>query len=329
MRLLAVVLRERRVVIITVALGVVISVGMALMRQLMFTSNFSFVPQVQQDAARSGLAGIAGQFGVSLGTSGMGQTPQLYADLLKTREILVPIAKDSFTDGSGARVPLAIMLGYDPADPAVIEKLLRELGGSVITSSVATRTTGTISVSVRTPSARASMEIANRLIAGVNAFNLVTRQSQAREERRFAGERLEAARASLRAAEDAMTQFLASNRSFSTSPQLTFERDRLQREVTLQQTVLAGLSQNYEDARIREVRDTPVITVIDRPVVAVLPDARGRLRLLAMGTMLAFIVGSAAALGRDWLRSRAVVGQDPDFDLLRQEWRRWRGAGRA
>jgi uncharacterized protein involved in exopolysaccharide biosynthesis len=169
-----------------------------------------------------------------------------------------------------------------------------------------------------------SFEVANRLLEGVNKFNLVTRQSQAGEERRFTEERLTAARASLRVAEDRLERFLRANRQLG-SPGLIFERDRLQREVTLQQQVVVGLAQAHEDARIREVRDTPVITVIERPTLAAEPDPRGRLVILMSGTLIAFFVGILAALMRDGARRLRATGADPAFNHLMREWQQIRG----
>ena len=51
------------------------------------------------------------------------------------------------------------------------------------------------------------------------------------------------------------------------SPQLAFEESRLRRQVQLRQELYVTLRREYETARIEEVNDTPVITVIDAAVV--------------------------------------------------------------
>jgi uncharacterized protein involved in exopolysaccharide biosynthesis len=262
--MLAVLVRERRLILVFTAAGIILGLALALVRPKTYTTTFSFLPQSTSDPTRAGLAGLAGQFGISLGAlGGEAQSPQLYADLLVTRAVLGPIATDSFPVGpdSATKVPLASFLHVgDDAPPVVVEKTLRALRKEVVTTTVATRTTGMVTVQVRTKSPYVSLKIADRLLEGLNYFNLITRQSQAREERRFTEGRLEAARASLRAAEDALQRFLQTNRQFAESPALTFQRDRLQREVLLQQQVVISLAQQYEENRIREVRDTPVIS---------------------------------------------------------------------
>jgi uncharacterized protein involved in exopolysaccharide biosynthesis len=309
--------------------GISLGLAIALLRPKTYTTTFSFLPQSAPDPTRAGLAGLAGQFGISLGALvGEPQSPQLYADLLMTRAVLGPIAIDSFPVGPDnvTKVPLAafLRLGND-VPPVVVEKTLLVLRKKVIATTVATRTTGMVTVRVRTKSPYVSLKIADRLLEGLNYFNLITRQSQARQERLFTEGRLEAARASLRAAEDVLQRFLQANRQFAESPALTFQRDRLQREVLLQQQVVVSLAQQYEENRIREVRDTPVITIIETPILAARPDPRLRALILLLGTVTGFCVGVLIVIARDAWTSDRAIGRDPAWALLSSEWKRFRG----
>jgi uncharacterized protein involved in exopolysaccharide biosynthesis len=300
-----------------------------LLRATTYTTTFSFLPQATQDQARAGLTGLAGQFGLNLAALGGSQPPpKLYADLLLTREVLDPIATDSFpVDADTARrVALAEFLDVGRGSPLLVaDKTLRALRRKVISTSVATSTTGMVSVGVRTRSSYVSLAIAKRLLDGLNLFNVVTRQSQAREERRFTEARLAEARAELRAAEDAMQHFLQTNR-MTESPELTFQRDRLQREVTLRQQLVTGLAQRYEENRIQEVRDTPVITIIESPVLAARPDPRLRLLIVLLGTAAGVLTGILAVLVREWWVLEGTRRSDPGLALLASEWRRIRRA---
>jgi len=325
--ILAVVLRERRAVLAFTAVGIALSVVLGLVRRPQFTAAFSFLPQTTQDQARAGFASLAGQFGLPLGLlGGQSQPPQLYADILRTREVLLPIARDTFrvTPG-GPPVSLREYLHVKGDGAVADERTMQTLRERVISASVAARTTGTVSVRVTTRSAQLSLAIANRLLEGLNDYNLVTRQSQAAAERRFTEARLHAAQASLREAEDDLQRFLQANRQFDNSAQLSFQRDRLQREVMLRQQIVSGLAQQYEDARIREVRDTPVITIVEHPALPVLPDPRGRVRLAIVLTILFGVLGVAFVLGREgWRRQQARAGVDPSYAMLSSEWQRVR-----
>jgi uncharacterized protein involved in exopolysaccharide biosynthesis len=88
------------------------------------------------------------------------------------------------------------------------------------------------------------------------------------------------------------------NRDIGSSPLLRFRQDRLEREVSIRQAVVSALAQNFEQARIDEVRDIPVITIVEAPQVPALPDSRmlllrGLLALIAgamLGALLAFFM---------------------------------------
>src|SRR5712692_10842429 len=121
--ILAVLLRERRTITGLTVVGVVIALLIAVFRGPTYTTTFSFVPAAAQDPARAGLASLAGQFGLSLGTSsGQSQSPQFYADLLRTRELLAPIATDSVpaSEASAPRMRLSEFLGVTGGTEAVV-----------------------------------------------------------------------------------------------------------------------------------------------------------------------------------------------------------------
>ena len=148
------------------------------------------------------------------------------------------------------------------------------------------RATGIVEVQVVSPWRSVSLAIASALADGVNDYNQRTRQGQAAAERRFIESRLEEAKSDLGEVEDRLSVHIAANRRIDASPELTFERDRLQRELALKQGVYESLAQAYEDARIREVRDTPVLTMVEPPSAPTTPLSRGRLKRLILGMVL-------------------------------------------
>src|SRR5207302_3590136 len=130
--------------------------------------------------------------------------------------------------------------------------------------------------------------VANRFVAYLNDFNTKSRQSQARERRKFIEQRLADGEGELRTAEESLRTFYERNRSWQQSPQLVFEEGRLRRQVDLRQEVQRTLRREYETARIEEVNDTPVITVIEPATLPTQPSAP-RLGAL-LGLVLLFSV---------------------------------------
>jgi uncharacterized protein involved in exopolysaccharide biosynthesis len=100
----------------------------------------------------------------------------------------------------------------------------------------------------------------------------------------------------------------------------------LQRAVTLQQDVVAGLEQHYQEARIREVRDTPVITIIEAPSLAVQPEPRGRLFILLAGLLAGTALGVLTALAGDGFKRAREDGSNVALNELVREWVSMRAA---
>ena len=280
----------------------------AFTKPALYVASTSFIPE-GNDPGRSGLATLAGQFGVALPAGNQSQSPDFYTRLLSSRVLLTPIVRDTFVvqEMGGRRIPFLVLFGIEGGSvQRKEEKAVRQLT-SLVKTSVA-KSTGVVELSVATRWPSVSLSIATSLVNGVNDFNQRTRQGQAAAERKFVEGRLGIAGSDLRAAEDRLEGFLRTNRQFTSSPDLTFRRDRLQRDVSLKQQVFNSLTQSYEEVRIREVRDTPVITVIEPPAVPTVPQPRGRLLTVLIGLILGGFVGAIIALMSDTVSRRREEG---------------------
>jgi uncharacterized protein involved in exopolysaccharide biosynthesis len=134
--------------------------------------------------------------------------------------------------------------------------------------------TGVISVGVVADDPQLAQQIAQQMLEELNRFNLSTRRSQATAERQFTERRLADEAETLRAAENALESFVESNRDLR-APRVALEQERLTRAVTLRRQLYTTLAANLEQAKLDEVRDTPVLTVIEAPVAPARPDKRG------------------------------------------------------
>lgn len=307
------VLRERNIVLAAVGVFATVAMVVALARPVRYASSFIFLPSAPQDAGRAGLANLAGQFGINVAAGLQAESPDLYVALLNSRDLLVPLLNDSVkVDSAGSLASVSQLLDVDAeSDAEILEESIKKVREDVLRASVDNRGTGLVSVSVVTPSAVASNEIAVRLIGSLNRFNVERRQSQARAERQFIEARLEDASTELRNSEQRLEAFLRSNRRVDGSPELRFEQQRLQRQVDLHAQIVTTFSQQLEDARVREVRDTPVITVIQSPSIAVKPLPRRRLLIVAAGVVLGMFGGVVAVLVRGSTLVR-VDGRSPN-----------------
>ncbi len=289
--LLAFLMRHRRLILGT-GLAAFLVIGLwAFFAARTFTSTARFMPQASSEGALARLSGLAASLGVSVPTADAGSSPAFYSELLQSRDILRRTAETRYAfvargdSMRGSLVELFRARGDTPAirRDAATKKLLKNIDVTI------GRETGTVDLEVTTPWPELSQQVAVRMIQQVSDFNLSRRQTKAGAERRFVETRVAEAKGSLRTAESRFESFLQRNREYRNSPQLQFSYDRLQREVNMQQQVYTTLSQSYEAARIDEVRNTPVITIVEPPDLPAKPDAR----LALVKGVLAGLVGLA------------------------------------
>jgi uncharacterized protein involved in exopolysaccharide biosynthesis len=160
---------------------------------------------------------------------------------------------------------------------------------------------------------------ANRLVELLNQFNAERRQSRGHERRRFAEGRVEASAAELRAAEAAVRSFLERNRSYQSSPQLAFEYQGLQRRLNTAQEVYLTLLREFETARIEEVNDTPVLTVIDAAVPPRRKSHPQRALIVSVSAAIAAALAMLISMMRNYLDEAKRRGAS-DYLSLRTNW---------
>jgi uncharacterized protein involved in exopolysaccharide biosynthesis len=279
-----------RWVVVGCAVGCAVVFGaLGVVRPRTWTASATFMPQGRRTSA-AGLSGVAAQLGISVPTMDAGQGPGFYADFVTSRTMLGAVADTTFEvePGNGrSRVAPADIYRVRGATPALRrDNVIRTLGARI--TAIPVLKTGVVRMRVSAPTPGAAYRMAGFILDHLNSFDLVTRQSQARAERIFMEGRLDDSRVELRSAEDSLQDFLQRNRDYKNSPELSFRADRLSRAVQVRQELYTSLAQAYEQAKIEEVRDTPVITIVEQPELPARPDSRG----LVLSTLVALLGGA-------------------------------------
>jgi uncharacterized protein involved in exopolysaccharide biosynthesis len=301
-------LRRRWLIVALALLGATLTLAFVWSRPALYRASASFIPQAA-DNTRSSLSGIAGQLGVSLPVN-LAQTlsPEFYARLLKSRELLGVVGRDTLTvpELGGGRIAVADLLMVDSGTAKEREEGAVQVLSKRINAPVP-KATSVVDFDVATEWPSVSLAIARALIVGVNDFNKRTRRDQASAERQFVEGRVAVVSAELRSAEDRLQQFLQTNRQ-SQSPELRFAQDRLERDVSLRQQVFTSLKQSYEEVRMREVRDTPVISLVDQPSVPSKAESRGRGVRTLLGLVGGAGIGALLAIVQGLMTRRRAQG---------------------
>jgi uncharacterized protein involved in exopolysaccharide biosynthesis len=312
---------------LTVGLPLVCAVATAAASLLMpatYTATTTFTPDNSGSAGKSSLGGLAilaGQFGVP-GLAGSSSSPEFFAAVLKSRELLRATLLARFQDRQhpgvdSARTLVDLLKVEGKSDNERINNGIRLLDD--LTTTHVDKRTNVVTLSFEGRPPQLAADVANQMVSLLNEFNLGTRQTQSREQRRFVGERLATVEQELHRAEDSLLLFLRQNRRYQDSPLLNFVAGRLERQVQFRQEIFTALSREYEEARIAEVRDTPVLTIIDP---AVPPDKKThpRRRLLVF---LGMLIGGAVAAAFVYLREYRTAAEQlgrPDYRAFRDAW---------
>jgi uncharacterized protein involved in exopolysaccharide biosynthesis len=310
-------LLRRRYLIVLMALGFGLVVGAATyLRPRQYVASASFIPQ-EPNTTQPGVTALAAQFGIAAPRASA-TSPQFYADLLTSRDVLRELLSTRYSVPGFTGTLFEYVRVSEPntpfATPKAADKLLDLL--TVRTN----RTTGVVSVEVHTRYPELSVQVIRRMLELVNDYNLKRRQSQGRAERAFTEQRLTAAHQALTDAEERLADFHSANRSYEGSPELRAQQARLQRQVVMRQELYMSLSQNYEAAKIEELRSTPVTTVIENPEGYVQPKPRGTVGKTLLALLAGGVLGVVLAFALEVL-IRAQKGRTADFQEFAALWR--------
>jgi uncharacterized protein involved in exopolysaccharide biosynthesis len=298
-------LRGRNLILGTTFGLVAIVVAITLLRPKDYVAESGFVPQTSE-SNRNALSGLAAQFGVSVPSGSQSERLDLYARVLESRELLQRAAAAEYTvaeavnDKAKRKGNLIEVLGIEAkTEPLRRRKIVKWLERNVVPG--IDKESGVVGLKTYAPDPRLAEQINRNLLSLLDEFNLQTRQTQAAAKRKFAEERTKQAQQELRAAEAALESFYQNNRRFNQASQAAFTAARLERGVELRQQVYIALAQAYEQARIDEIRDTPVLSVIEPPE-GTAEDPSSIVRNVVLAGLVGVLLGITLALGREALR---------------------------
>src|SRR5512133_2680736 len=301
-----------------------------------YTATTTFVTAGQRDltASLGTFANVASQLGVGLPTNPT-NSPQFFGDVLRSRGVMREVLRTRMADPRSERTSdsVAVEELYAPkkGSPAVrtneaVISLTRESSVSV------NPRTNIIELHVSSHYPTAAAFVAQQFVVALNRFNLETRQSEARERRRFVGERLREAQDSLARAERIQQEFLQANRGdLRSAPTLAAQYERIQRQIQTYQDLYTNFRREFETARVDEINDTPVITIIDTAAVPLKKSSPRRLLTVVAGAMLGILLAVGVLLMQGYLeRLRRHRPRDYDqFQELRRIFLRTLGVRRA
>ncbi len=287
--------RGMALALVGTGLGIVV----ALTLPLRFTSAASFVAQgASASALPSALLGIAASVG--LGTT-RDYSPQFYADLLTSDPVLKSALRRQYVvrgEDRGLGHAYSEIEGFIAKDSALaLDAAMRHLRQRI--SARADVRTNVVYVSVTARYPTLSRDLVQALLDALDSINISFRQEQSRELRQFFEGRVANAQRELDSAETNLRRFLERNRVVANSPLLMFEQARVTRTADLKRAVYTTVVQQYEEAKMQEARNVPVLTVLSQPIIPVRKSGPPRRFIVVVGA----IVGLLLALAWDGFRT--------------------------
>jgi uncharacterized protein involved in exopolysaccharide biosynthesis len=287
-----------------------------------YTATTTFVTSAPRDitATLGSFANMASQLGVGLPTSGS-NSPQFYGDVLRSRQVMEDVVRTRVPDPRTTRSDDSVAIGdlYTHSGGTLAERVSDGIIKLTHESAVSVNPrTNIIELRVSSRYSTTAALVARQFLGALNRFNLVSRQSQARERRRFVADRLREAQDSLARAERMQQDFLLTNRgNFRMAPTLDAQYERIQRQIQGYQDLYSNFRREYETARVDEINDTPVITIIDTAAIPLKPSAPRRLVTVMAGVMFGIFLAIAVLLVQAYLE-RLRLRSPRDYDQLRE-----------
>ena len=245
--------------------------------------------------AASGLASLGGMSGASL-------TPNrdLFISIIKSRLMAQKVA---------AR--------FNFKERFRIETTAEAIEAATDIAKVSQTKEGVIEIKVEDTDPKMAADMANFYAEELDRLVTQFETTAASRQRRFIEEQIARSDKDLKTSEETLRQFQEGNRAFllgdmansmrlpgTRVPKVGLELGRLTRDVRVQETVYTLLTQQLEQAKIAEARDTPVVQVLDQAVPA-LRKSKPKIRLnMALAGVISLFIGIFLTFFLEYVQSQ-------------------------
>jgi len=308
------ILLRRRWLIIAGVFACVIFTGIYFKMQTpVYTASAKFLPSREADTTS--------RMGQIIGTGQLqsleGRIPaDYYTVLLGSRPFLERMAKKKFSGGKlGQDIDLMTYYKIDGSTEAYRQILAVNAISQSLKVNRARATSAQVSsvirISYTTSDPDLSAAVVNAFLDEIILYNQDVRESKAKQNRVFIEDQLKETEALLKKAEADLAGFNARNIKIVTSD-LQMEKDRLRRNVTVQEAVFIELKKQLELAKIEEQERKPSIEIIERATPPLQKSAPAVRKKVILAGFLALLLFCALAIGLEYLKKI-----DPDEERTR------------
>ncbi len=160
------------------------------------------------------------------------------------------------------------------------------------------RRTGLIQVNIEMESPNLAAEVANFIGSEIQSYIQKQNTAKAIKEKLFISGRLIVVKGELEKLEEDLKEFKERNRGYEVSPELFMIYSQKFREAEAKQQVYVTLQQQLELARISEVKQTPIINILDEAKPPVSKSRPNRAIISLLSLLAGFLFGASISIIR-------------------------------
>jgi uncharacterized protein involved in exopolysaccharide biosynthesis len=289
---LSIIWAKRKIILILSFGASLLTLGILLLQPNYYKAVSTILPETEKSklSTLGQFADVAQLAGVEIPGS---EIARLYPLIITSETVLRNVIyKEYQTKRFPQPVNLVKFWDIEKKDPgAEFDAAYRRLKGAMNADFDFKTSLVTVTLDMTDPELAAN--VLNRTVAELDDFMRTKRTTNAQEQRKWVEVRLKEVADDLSKSEERLKEFREKNRRVSDSPELLLEQDRLGRDVQINSTVFIELKKQLELAKIEEIKNIPIINVLD---VARAPTVKDRpKRATNAATMfLAMFIGSSA-----------------------------------
>ena len=294
---------KKRILLVTLILGI-FGASFSFMFSKYYSAQVSLYPAKKDYAQGLGqFQSLASNFGMSMPS---GDQDFNIPDVAKSNLIANKVLKELWLSQSGAKMTLIQLWELDQPPWYLTFKKIKIDSGFVVEKAILNllnhvsvtedRLTGLIKINVILEDPMIAAQVANYIGEQVQLYIQKGNSAQAAKEKMFISDRLTIVKNELESIEMDLKDFKERNRGYDDSPELFMVFSRLFREVEAKKQVYLTLQQQLELSRIEEVKQTPILHILDHAVPPSRKSSPNRVLFLTLFAIFGFFASSLVTI---------------------------------
>ena len=303
-KVLSVLWKRRKLLTVLTIVVTILGISISFFLPSKFTSTATILPDADKSKVPSGISDLASLAGVSVG--GEGSFTKLYPAIIKSEAVLKPVIYHKYYSTKKNDSLDLIAFWELTGDKPELNYQQTFLTLSKALEVVMDTKTQIITLKLEESEPQLTADIINQVINELDRFIRTKRNTSASEQRKFIESRLTEVKIDLSNSEDRLKSFREKNRIIIGSPELMLEQERYIREVNINATLYTELKKQYELVKIEEVKNVPIINIMDKATAAATRTSPRRREFLMNSFVIGLVLGTGYVLYRKFLQEKTV-----------------------